>query len=638
MQHDSQEVINLILDMMHEDLNRIQKKPYIAAKDYLTEDSGIAGPECWDNYLRRNQSVVVDLMHGMFKSSLYCPSCKNTFLAFDPFCVVSLPIPGARRVQEFPVFYVPYGIGRVPLRVVLPLEDSDSIVDIRKKAAGRLGLEPESFVIGITTYYMKKLVSRKMTTGYIKSFISPTSNAYYLMLYQIKPDLLCKSPKASADSVPTSVAELEMTDYNAGMGMDSVIVPLIFGFFNEKSKRTEHTTYSRMLFLNKKMTAVQIYREVFDYLKSYIKDIDRTITRALPSPTPAVDSANSNFPLSPDINSQKLFQHIFPETVLCEDKPEDLFAQYFTVNIVNNVLAPGLPNGCCVASTQAQPPAACPFCEKIDCKNCPLPYSDDVTLETLLGKLTSERILVANGYLYDPQQSSREGIFELEVVWSSRGRDLVQGRINKYDEPKAAAGGGRASGPSRGVNIYDCFDQFIRQDMLDEENKWYCAKCKKRVQATKSMVLYRAPLILVIALKRFKSFSCGMKITELVDFPVKGLDIAKYVEYNSNSISTTPDSPTSHDSQNSKRTRYDLFAVSNHYGGLGGGHYTAYALNAEYNKWFSFDDSHVSTLAAEDAVTSAAYVLFYRRQDVDPLNVRYDEIRQEPRAPPNGVG
>ena len=36
---------------------------------------------------------------------------------------------------------------------------------------------------------------------------------------------------------------------------------------------------------------------------------------------------------------------------------------------------------------------------------------------------------------------------------------------------------------------------------------------------------------------------------------------------------------------------YDLYAVSNHYGGLGGGHYTAYGKNN--GKWYEFNDSSV---------------------------------------------
>lgn len=36
---------------------------------------------------------------------------------------------------------------------------------------------------------------------------------------------------------------------------------------------------------------------------------------------------------------------------------------------------------------------------------------------------------------------------------------------------------------------------------------------------------------------------------------------------------------------------YELYAVSNHYGGLGGGHYTAYGKNN--GRWFEFNDSSV---------------------------------------------
>ena len=36
---------------------------------------------------------------------------------------------------------------------------------------------------------------------------------------------------------------------------------------------------------------------------------------------------------------------------------------------------------------------------------------------------------------------------------------------------------------------------------------------------------------------------------------------------------------------------YELFAVSNHFGGMGGGHYTAYAKQTDDGRWYCFDDS-----------------------------------------------
>lgn len=64
-----------------------------------------------------------------------------------------------------------------------------------------------------------------------------------------------------------------------------------------------------------------------------------------------------------------------------------------------------------------------------------------------------------------------------------------------------------------------------------------------------------------------------------------------------------------------QRPVYDLYAVSNHFGGLGGGHYTAFCKDAGSDDWSNFDDSHVSTVPASNSVVSpAAYMLFYRRQ------------------------
>uniref|UniRef100_A0A3Q1BC77 ubiquitinyl hydrolase 1 n=1 Tax=Amphiprion ocellaris TaxID=80972 RepID=A0A3Q1BC77_AMPOC len=70
---------------------------------------------------------------------------------------------------------------------------------------------------------------------------------------------------------------------------------------------------------------------------------------------------------------------------------------------------------------------------------------------------------------------------------------------------------------------------------------------------------------------------------------------------------------------------YDLYAVINHYGGMIGGHYTAYArLPSDKNSqrsdvgeygWRLFDDSTVTMVEESQVVTRYAYVLFYRRRN-----------------------
>ena len=63
-QHDSQEFLNFLLDTMHEDLNRVQKKPYVELKDSDNRPDDIVAKEHWEGHLKRNQSIIVDLFQG----------------------------------------------------------------------------------------------------------------------------------------------------------------------------------------------------------------------------------------------------------------------------------------------------------------------------------------------------------------------------------------------------------------------------------------------------------------------------------------------------------------------------------------------------------------------------------------------
>lgn len=100
-------------------------------------------------------------------------------------------------------------------------------------------------------------------------------------------------------------------------------------------------------------------------------------------------------------------------------------------------------------------------------------------------------------------------------------------------------------------DVWYCNLMFIR----------YCPTCKKPQEATKKLDLWRLPEILVVHLKRF-SYNCFLKnkLETFVDFPINDLDLSTYVAHRSYP------SPYS----------YMLYAIICHYGGLGGGHYTAF--------------------------------------------------------------
>lgn len=166
------------------------------------------------------------------------------------------------------------------------------------------------------------------------------------------------------------------------------------------------------------------------------------------------------------------------------------------------------------------------------------------------------------------------------------------------------------------VNLEDCLRLFKQEETLDEQNMLYCGKCKEHVQAIKTLEIFRVPRILIISLKRFKTSRYGInqhnnhKLDTHVEFPLEGLDMKPFVLNESQKTNGS--------------LIYDCFAVSNHFGSQGYGHYTAFGKNYITGKWYNFDDSSCTLLPEtpsklkKEIVTKAAYSLFYRLREDDP--------------------
>jgi ubiquitin carboxyl-terminal hydrolase 4/11/15 len=105
-QQDAQELMAFLLDGLHEDLNRIFKKPYIEEKESDGRPDHVVADEAWKDYKKRNDSIVVDLMHGQLKSTVECNKCNKVSIKFDPFCFLSVPVPTKeRQVRSLIIIY-----------------------------------------------------------------------------------------------------------------------------------------------------------------------------------------------------------------------------------------------------------------------------------------------------------------------------------------------------------------------------------------------------------------------------------------------------------------------------------------------------------------------------------------------------
>lgn len=100
-QQDAQEFLNDMFDCLHEDSNKVIKKPYVeASEDEWVERTGLprVGLEAWRRFLRRNRSVIADVAMGQVLNRVMCPKCKYESRNFDPFNMLSVPFPTVAEV------------------------------------------------------------------------------------------------------------------------------------------------------------------------------------------------------------------------------------------------------------------------------------------------------------------------------------------------------------------------------------------------------------------------------------------------------------------------------------------------------------------------------------------------------------
>jgi len=165
------------------------------------------------------------------------------------------------------------------------------------------------------------------------------------------------------------------------------------------------------------------------------------------------------------------------------------------------------------------------------------------------------------------------------------------------------------------MRIEDCLELLCSTEKLSEEDSWYCSNCKVHTEATKTLQIWSFPPVLVLHLKRFAQEEDGYfseKLQTQINFPLEGLDLRQYAL----------------DPESQEAAIYDLCCVTNHYGGIGSGHYTCYTRHEPDGTWHEFDDDAVFPVRNLAAICStAAYVLFYLRRDFRPA--RWGEPREQ---------
>jgi len=141
-------------------------------------------------------------------------------------------------------------------------------------------------------------------------------------------------------------------------------------------------------------------------------------------------------------------------------------------------------------------------------------------------------------------------------------------------------------------SLYNCLDEYIEKNILDKNNSWICDQCSKNNCPNKKTIFWKLSPIIIFQIKQY---TMNKKMNNHIDFPIE-LNMNKYCI-----------------NINKKETTYKLSSICVHQGSLGGGHYYADCLNVLDNKWYRFNDTHVSSITEEDVLNESPYCLFYSR-------------------------
>ena len=133
-----------------------------------------------------------------------------------------------------------------------------------------------------------------------------------------------------------------------------------------------------------------------------------------------------------------------------------------------------------------------------------------------------------------------------------------------------------------------CLKLMCEPEMVDAMNVWQCPKCDWFGPALHTLQLQKLPRTLVIHVKRYANDLT--KIRSEIEYPDE-LDMGVYVK-------------------SAEKTRYRLFGVVEHIGGLSGGCYLAHVLSDD-GKWVLCDHERLVSSTRSKAHSASAYMLFY---------------------------
>uniref|UniRef100_A0A4W3K929 ubiquitinyl hydrolase 1 n=1 Tax=Callorhinchus milii TaxID=7868 RepID=A0A4W3K929_CALMI len=631
-QHDAQEFMAFLLDGLHEDLNRIQNKPYTETVDSDGRLDEVVAEEAWDRHKMRNDSFIVDLFQGQYKSKLVS-------ITFDPFLYLPVPLPQKQKVLT--VYFFAKEPHKKPVKILVSVSKENS------NASDVLDAISRNLKVKVETLRLTEVVRNRFHRIFEPcQSLENTSPSDTLLCFEVLTKELAKEQvvelqvqqRLMVPKIPINKCAACHKPQQPDEKLRRCTSCYRVAYCNQTCQvnhwtdhknqcRPENIGYPFLISVPKSRLTFSRLTQLLEGYSRYSVNVFQPpfqAGRITPEPPPSKPDAP---PLvSANVSSAETGEKKLPPTAEVQERD---FKPELNMPAKDRDSVHSYDSGFSESRTESHEDSGCE--KETSYEKAAKP---EAAVPGYQQRAESARSHTSQFHIKFIDSSRKEekvddkGDMPLEfpdcvslaMIWKNNERQkeyvLVESRELEYMEDPCSASDAARAGY---FTLEQCLNLFTKPEVLAPEEAWYCPKCKQHREASKQLMLWRLPNVLIIQLKRFsfRNFIWRDKINDMVEFPIRNLDLSKFC------IGQKDDR---------QQPIYDLYAVINHYGGMIGGHYTAYArLPSDKNSqrsdvgWRLFDDSTVTTVDESQVAARHAYVLFYRRRNspvVRPVRTR----------------
>lgn len=598
-QHDAHEFLSFLLDGLHEDVNRVKKKPMTGTVESHGRHDLDVSNEAWRNHILRNDSIFVDLFHGQLKSHVQCPNCDRVSITFDPF--VYLPVPFPKHKKSTSLIFWPLENQAKPYKLTVSYSTEGTVADFLSAVSEMVRVPARNLrACEALCHRFDRIYTSDMK---VSDIISPD----YLFVFQMHDESECNE-----EVVILNVLQREL--------------------YRSNLKYVCHECGNNKVKLK---ACEECYDAVYCSKECQVANWSTGGHREVCSKRMTSDLVGHPLIVSLP-RSQLTYQHLYRvleaksrHTVTMFQQPQ--YEGEGQEGDSMQSLSSKKRNGVGAPPTFLQPPGESSSASSVSST----PRRRSVAAEPRsknqkmfeIRKLTSQIDSFGANSVGDDEacQGLESGGF-VSINWINQrngkpyitieSRSEIDMDIEKTRQmtSRAMSSMDRGYNSEKSPHLTQMLSLFSETERLKPEESWYCSTCKEHVEATKRLQLYRLPPVLIIQLKRFvytafthqAAMHRRSKDDRTVEYPLESLDMSPFLS------DTSP---------NHSSTMYDLTGVVCHNGNSYFGHYVSLGRLADFDssktkiEWRKFDDSMVDRVSPSNLQTDDAYLLFYKMRD-----------------------